>query len=394
MSQPGKLGRIAELQRRLGRAGLDAALINLSRDVFYYTGTAQPSLLALTQKDYRLLVRRAPDFVRRETFLPGDRLADGAGLGQALGHLREMGVGSGRLGLELDAVPATLYLKMARAFAGFELADVSPQVLQQRMRKDPEEIEAIRRACGIMHAGHLRTLETLRPGMTELELAAEVEYAHRRGGHEGVLSMRNFDFYISRGPLSSGANLLEVSGFADTVTGVGLSPAVPAGPSHRVMAAGEVVIVDIPTCYQGYHCDQTRTYCLGEPRPQVRELFAKLLAVSDRTMDRLRAGVTCGELFEASLAAAREQGVEELFLGLEPRKGNFVGHGIGLDANEPPILSQGSDFPLLQDYALTIELHLTHPEHGAVKLEDVVLVTEDGCRMLSQTPRELFVVPA
>ncbi|MCF6178399.1 MAG: M24 family metallopeptidase, partial [Geopsychrobacter sp.] len=84
--------------------------------------------------------------------------------------------------------------------------------------------------------------------------------------------------------------------------------------------------------------------------------------------------------------------VEELFLGLAPRKGNFVGPGIGLDANEATILFHNSDFPLQEGFVITIELHLTHPFHGAVKLEDMVLIKEDGCEVLSITERKLFEV--
>jgi len=230
--------------------------------------------------------------------------------------------------------------------------------------------------------------------MTELQLAAEVEYAHRREGHEGVLSMRNFDFYISRGPLSSGDNLFKVSGFADTITGIGLSAAVPAGPSHTRINNGDLIIIDIPTCYKGYHSDQTRTYFLGNPSHEVKELFKKLREISDQAILFLKEGVTCRELFESTYNKAKSLRVAEYFLGLPPRKGNFVGHGIGLDANEPPIIFHNSDFKLLKNFVLTIELHLTHPKYGAVKLEDVILVKENGCQILTITPRELFLVKA
>ncbi len=84
--------------------------------------------------------------------------------------------------------------------------------------------------------------------------------------------------------------------------------------------------------------------------------------------------------------------VENCFLGLPPRKATFVGHGIGLDANEPPILAKNSNFTISQDMVLTIEIHLTHPELGVVKLEDMVRVTDSSCEMLSVTPRQLFIL--
>ncbi|MGQ9824619.1 MAG: M24 family metallopeptidase, partial [Desulfotomaculales bacterium] len=168
--------------------------------------------------------------------------------------------------------------------------------------------------------------------------------------------------------------------------------AVPAGPSLRKIKKGDLVVVDIPTCYRGYHCDETRTYVLGGAGAGVAELFYALLDISDNVIASLKDGVRCGEVFGKALSRARRLGVEEYFLGLAPRKGNFIGHGIGLDANEPPILFEKSDFVLKSNFVITVEIHLTRPEHGAVKLEDVVLVRENGSEILSETERELFSV--
>lgn len=387
-----KANRIKVLQKRLSDRQIDAAILTLSRDLFYYTGTAQPCLLLVTPDDYRLLVRRALDFVEKETFLKKEKIENKGSLDYALETLAGLGVRSGKLGLELDVIPAELYLKIESIFGNYELTDISTNILLQRMQKDEEEIAAIQEACRIMDAGHRRVLETLHPGMTELQLAAEMEYGQRRAGHEGTLSMRHFDFYISRGPLSSGVNLFKVSGFANTITGIGLSPAIPAGPSDTKINKGDLIIIDVPTCYKGYHSDQTRTYLLGNPSDEVKELFQKLRDISDHTIMFLKEGVTSREVFETAYDRAKRLDVAEYFLGLQPRKADFVGHGIGLDANEPPIIAHNSDLELLRNFVLTIELHLTHPKHGAVKLEDVVLVKENGSHMLSITPRELFIV--
>ncbi|MCF6246944.1 MAG: Xaa-Pro peptidase family protein [Desulfobacula sp.] len=392
MNQSKKLKRIRELQKKLDETKMDAGLLILSRDVFYYTGTAQPTVFLVTPDDYRLIVRRAFDFAIKETFLDTEKIVNGGSFKQAREILMDLGVKNGTLGLEMDIIPAALYLKIKKIFNKYDLTDISNIIFQQRMQKDDHEIETIKAACRIMDAGHKTVMETLVPGMTELDLAAEIEYAHRRAGHEGVLSMRHFDFYISRGPLCSGKNLFKVSGFANTITGVGLSPAVPAGPSYTKINRGDLIITDIPTCFKGYHCDQTRTYFLGKPPVEVVALFQNLKIISDHAMGFLKEGVTCSRLFETTYNKARDLGVEDYFLGLPPRKGNFVGHGIGLDANEPPILSKNFDFQLRRNFVLTIELHLTHPEYGAVKLEDVVRVKKNGCELLSVTPRKLFAI--
>ncbi|RLB89626.1 MAG: hypothetical protein DRH26_11190 [Deltaproteobacteria bacterium] len=392
MGDSQKEDRVKYLQQLLEKTKIDAAFITLSRDLFYYTGTAQPCIFIVTSDDHRLLVRRAHDFVYNETFIDKTKIRPKGSSRDAIDTLLEMGVPKGKIGMELDVIPATLFLKMKEIYGDYDLVDISKYILNQRMTKDETEIKAIQQACHIMDMGHQRVMETLHPGMTELELAAEIEYAHRKAGHEGILSMRQFDFYISRGPLSAGKNLFRVSGFANTITGIGQSAAVPAGPSNTKINAGDLVITDIPTCYHGYHSDQTRTYILGKPSDAVTDLFLKIREISDQAIFSLKDGITCKGLFEITYAKAQKLGVAEYFLGIDPRKGNFIGHGIGLDANEAPILFWNSDFQLRNNFVLTIEVHLTHPEFGAVKLEDVVLVKNDGCEVLSITPRELFEI--
>lgn len=383
--------RLKKLQKRLLELEINTAVLILSRDIFYYTGTAQPCILVVTPNDYFLIVRRALDFVLNETWIDTNKILNNGSFKEALLKLKEFGINKGKLGLEMDVIPAELFLKIISVFANFKPVNISEEIMMQRMKKDQEEIDLIRTACNIMKAGHQRVLEVLSEGMTELELAAEVEYAHRKAGHEGILSMRNFDFYISRGPLSSGENLFKVSGFSNTITGIGLSPAVPAGPSLRKIKRGDIIIVDIPTCYQGYHCDETRTYVLGKACAEVADLFKALRNISDNVIASLKDGITCSEIFDKAYSCACQLGVEEYYLGLAPRKGNFIGHGIGLDANEPPILFKKLDFRLRSNFVITIEIHLTHPIHGAVKLEDMILIKENGSEILSVTEREMFL---
>jgi len=387
-----KTARLKKFQIRLGELGIDSAILIHSRDVFYYCGTAQPSILVVTPNDYYLIVRRALDFVLSEIWIDPHRVIESGSFKEALSKLKDLGVKKGKLGLETDIIPAELFFKISQIFIDYTPVSISEEILIQRMTKDEEEIELIKTASNIMKAGHLRVFDVLSEGITELELAAEIEYAHRKAGHEGVLSMRNFDFYISRGPLSSGENLFKVSGFANTITGIGLSPAIPAGPSLRKIRKGDTVIVDIPTCYQGYHCDETRTYVLGEPTSDVRSLFESLREISDNVLLSLKEGVKCSDLFDTAYTSACRLGVDDYFLGLNPKKANFIGHGIGLDANEPPVLFAKSNFALRKNFVITIEIHLTHPKYGAVKLEDMVLIKENGHEVLSVTERDLFVI--
>lgn len=391
MKRVGKTRRLEHLQGRMARLGIDCALLVNSRDIFYYCGTGQPAILLVTPGDYRLIVRRGFHTARSEAWSDRDRMMAG-GMKQARDQLSAMGVGSGEMGLETDFISAEMFLRIRELFPDFQPVGISPEILQQRMIKDQEEIDLIRNACAIMQAGHDRVLEVLRPGMTELELAAEIEYAHRRAGHEGAIAMRLFDFLMVNGPVASGENLYRTTGWANTITGVGLSPAITAGPSRRVLLPGDIVILDIPVFHHGYHCDESRTYVLGEPRPGTRALHDSLRQIVDSVLSQLRPGVGCAALFDTACRCADRLGLGDCFLKLSDRTSNLIGHGVGLEVNELPVLQGNSVAELKANMVTTMEMHLTHPQHGVVKTEFMVLVTADGYKRLSHHGCELFVV--
>ncbi len=177
--------------------------------------------------------------------------------------------------------------------------------------------------------------------MTELEIAAAVEKAHRLGGHEGILFMRKPDFFMSKGPVSSGPNLLRISGVLDAITGVGLSPSVPAGPSQRTIKEGDLLVVGIPTMVNGYHADQTRTYYLGKASMAIKALFNDLRAIADELINQMKPGIKCSEIYRIAFEKAMNLGRVEQFQCLGRGKTTrLIGHGIGLELSEPPILSE------------------------------------------------------
>lgn len=389
------LQRITEFQRRMREGGLDAALLNYSKSLFYYTGTTQPSYLVVSPEDYRLLVLRGVEHVYGESWLPEEKITStGKGLNDAVGLLKKWGVSQGMLGMELDVTPASLYLKTADAFRHFEITDLSDLVLGQRKIKDREELEKIREACRIVHEGHERILQVLCEGMTELELSSEIEDAHRRAGHEGQYFIRQFDFYMGRGPVASGDNLSRIAGKVQSITGVGLSPAVPLGASRRAIHRGDMIVVDIPTLYHGYHSDQSRTYSLGKAPESCRVLYRGLKEIADRILARLRPGTRCDEIYSWAVDLADELGFRPYFMRLGgcPEKLSFVGHGLGLEVNEPPLLSKHSKEVLQAGMVVTLEMEMWKTDREVVKLEDTLLLCENGVELLTITPRELHEV--
>lgn len=383
--------RIPDLQRRMAEEGIDAALILYSRDLLYYAGTTQPSFLLVTKGHHALFVRWGMEFVLRETWLDPKAIHPWGGYSDVARFLHGHGLERGLIGLEMDVLPAEIFLKVLKACEGFDPRDITPVILDQRRVKDWTEVERTRQACRIVHAGHVRLLEVFRKGMTELELSSEIERAHRAHGHEGEYFMRQFDFVMSRGPLVSGENLSRISGRIRSISGVGLSPSVPAGASGRVIRKGDLLMVDIPTHYRGYHADQSRTYSVGRPSTSVKAMHDALREIADGILDQMRPGVSCAQLYRKAMESARKLGMEDSFMriGKEMAPLDFIGHGLGLEINEPPLIGPKGGVLLESGMTLGLEMVMTRSPTEVVKLEDTVLVTPVGGELLTITPREL-----
>ncbi|MBI4595951.1 MAG: aminopeptidase P family protein [Candidatus Tectomicrobia bacterium] len=387
--------RIIVLQGNMAENGITGAILTYSRDIYYYTGTARPSILAVTPSSLALFVKDGFDLVLDETWIDKDFVRNGAELDRISSffhsNIPAAQIGP-KLGLELDVIPAVLYQKLLSAIDGVQPVNVSPLILEQRLVKDEKEVQLTRQACRILEAGHERLLMVLREGIREIDLAAEIEAEHRRHLHEGVYFMRLTDFTMSRGPIASGENLARNSGIVRTISGVGLSSAIPAGPSERVIRKGDHVMIDIPSNFRGYHADQSRTYVLGKALPEARELYASLREVCVSLLPLCRDGVNCRNIYDEAIKKALSLGIGRFFLSYGPRKADFIGHGIGLELNEPPFLSPSDSTTLKEGFLITVELPLVHPGIGGLKIEETVLVKKDSGEVLTHAPNTLTEV--
>jgi Xaa-Pro aminopeptidase len=385
--------RIQQLQETIRERRLAGAVLFHSRDVLYYTGTAQPAYLVILPEDYLLFVSRGYDFAQRDCRLPVERMVAEGKIDQICRRMFP-GPGAGApVGTEFDLLTVPHARRLEDGLRGRELVDIAPEVLLQRMAKDVAEIDSIRKASAAVHAGHEAVLAHLKPGLSELELSAHVEAAQRLAGHEGMIFLRTTDPVMGRGCLGSGPNLRETSGTVYTLTGIGLSSAVPVGASRRVVEAGDLVLVDIPACVEGYHADQSRTYAVGRAPERAADLFRRLREVSDFLMARVRPGISCSEMVRLAFSRAEDLGLGETFMRFHRgTKAHFIGHGIGLEVNEAPLITRNSEIVLPPGAAVALEMHVMEPEGITVKLEDTLYLTDEGLQLLTLSPRELTVV--
>ncbi|KDN18807.1 M24 family metallopeptidase [Amycolatopsis rifamycinica] len=262
-----------------------------------------------------------------------------------------------------DFTPALHVLALRAALGDAEQTLAGPVVRELRMRKDAAEIASLREAGAAIDRVHARVHEWLRPGRTEAEVGADIAAAIVEEGHVQA------DFVI----VGSGPN--------------GASPHHDV--SERVIEKGDVVVVDIGgPLPAGYNSDSTRTYAVGEPRDaDVAETYAVLQRAQAAAVAAVKPGVTAEAVDAAARNVIAEAGFGEYFI-------HRTGHGIGLDVHEEPYIIAGNALPLEPGMAFSVEPGIYQPGRWGARIEDIVIVTEDGVESVNNQPHELVVLDA
>jgi Xaa-Pro dipeptidase len=386
--------RLARLRAGLAADGLDAALLVASADVYHLSGTAQNAQLVVpVDGEPLLLVRRDIDRARAESALADvEPLASLRGLEPALAR---MGLGAGSaIGLELDVLPAAAYLRYAALLPDRRLGDAMPAVWAARAPKSPWELERMRLAFAQGTAALAALPALVRAGRAEADVLSDLAREMRAHGHEGTIRFRGINSEFSFGQVLGGPSAA-ISGPADTpLSGPGLSPAQGRGPSRRPFAAGDTVVVDLSGLAGGYVSDQTRTVFLGDPPLQLVDAYETCRRIQQLCEPMLVPGTPAGDVYERGLEIATEAGLADHYMGHGAARARFIGHGIGLELNEPPALARGVATPLVEGAVIAIEPKLVFPGLGAVGLENSYVVRAGGPERLSLADDEPIRVDA
>lgn len=378
--------RIRAVQDALRGHGLAGALIVQDVDLFYLSGTAQNAhLIVPAQGEPALFVRKT--LARAQEESPLERVEPLRSLRELPAALRSCGVEGGRLGLELDVVPAALYLQYAGHLDSLELVDCSQLLRRIRARKSPWELEQIRRAAAMLSRVDRWLAETLQAGMTEIELAAEIERLLRREGHQGIVPFRGFNQEMFYGSVLAGPSAAVPGATETPIVGPGPNVAVSKGASKRPIGRGEPIIIDLCGAWEGYLADQTRTFSLGPLDPKFREAYEAARGILHVVAAEGGPGVAPSALYARALELAGER---EGFMGVGKERVSFVGHGFGLEIDELPVLMPGSDEPLAQGVVFALEPKFLFPGEGAVGIENSYAVAADGLEQLTSAPEELI----
>ena len=258
-----------------------------------------------------------------------------------------------------DSMPALHLLPLADVLG--VLPVLATDVLRElRMVKDAAEVDALRKAGAAIDRVHARVPEFLVPGRTEADVAADIAEAIVAEGHSEV---------------------------AFVIVGSGPHGADPHHEySDREIRIGDIVVVDIGGSYEpGYNSDSTRTYSIGEPSPDVAQQYSVLQQAQRAAVEAVRPGVTAEQVDAAARGVLADAGLAEYFV-------HRTGHGIGLSVHEEPYIVAGNDLPLQAGMAFSVEPGIYFPGRWGARIEDIVVVAEDGAQSVNNRPHELIVV--
>ncbi|MDD3564842.1 MAG: Xaa-Pro peptidase family protein [Methanothrix sp.] len=378
-------GRTKKLQSRM--EGLTGAIIFQAVDMLYLSGTAQEGLVYIPsdpEEESVVMVRKSLDRARAESPLEVEPL-------RSLKNLKsDLAIPEGaRIGLELDVLPFNNYARVKEALKDADLVDISDTIREIRSVKSKFEIRLIRAAARILDAGISTVPDHLEEGMAEIELAAKLEAEMRALGHQGSLRFRRFNHELPMGHLMAGPNAAYPSFVASPTGGVGPSLLQPQGPGFRKIRRNEPILVDYGGVYNGYIADETRIFSIGRLPKELEDAHEAALKVERGIAESLRPGNSGREVYEISEARGEELGYKDNLGGPAGSKCGFVGHGVGLEIDEPPVLGP-VDHEILPNMTVAVEPKMIYPGVGVVGIEDTFLTTDSGPTRVTRLPQEIW----
>lgn len=383
--------RITRLCSVLKEKCINAVVLNQSADLLYYTGSVLPLYCVISSEgDAFVLARKSS--VRIETEVSHIRFEffNGTKELQNIWDARQLH-GIKKLGFNLDATSYSVVSRMVRLSPQAEIVDFSSELRALRMVKSEDEINIQRRA-GVMVA---QITDVIRgkfiPGMTELELSAHIEHFFRVNGN-GIVTSKQEGLVIASGVCSSGRNTLSGNKFDGICSGAGISPALPFGASNDIIPSHTPILFDFAFVLDGYHVDMTRMASYGEPLPVVIDAYQAMLQIEKACVAALIPGASWESVYQIAVAMSERLGFADEFMGLGREKVRFVGHGVGIQLDEPPFFAPKMQQIIEENMVVAIEPKVALPEIGVIGIENTYLVRKNGSLLITPASDEFIIL--
>jgi Xaa-Pro dipeptidase len=384
--------RIEKFRKGLERQGIHFAIILQNVDLFYFTGTSQRGILVVSVDKAPIffvakgLVRAAQETPLAITPIGKDK--------EVKDVLTERGILKGRGGMELDVLPVLAFERW-KSILGYDgLADISPSIRDVRLVKSAFEIEQVRKSGEIIDHVFEKAKSVVREGRREVDIAAILESEGRMHGHQGLLRMRGFNQEMMNIYVTHGVSGTVVSGADVPIAGAGVTHAVPQGPSENKVQRSIPLLIDYGGGYNGYITDETRAFAVGELKENFVKAHAAAREIIEETMSFAKEGVNAAEIFRKALSIAKREKLEEYFMGYGEGKVSFIGHGLGLEINELPVITPRHDVLLKEGMVFAVEPKFIFPGEGAIGIEVDFIVRQNHLERVTDTPLEVVQVGA
>lgn len=350
--------RCRRTQELLHKEEVDALLVTDPANRYYLSGFTGSSgyLLVTAEKvylltDFRYIAQANQEVQGCEVINQGKDWYDT--LKQLLNERRVK-----RMAFEQDHVSYTQYLRLAEKISQCVISGKQNLIESLREKKDPLELELMKKAASIADEAFSRLLSEIKAGMKEVEAAALLEYLMRDLGSEGPAF--------------------------ETIVASGVRSALPHGTAgNKKIEPGDLVVIDFGATYQGYRSDMTRTIVIGQASPKQKAIYRLVLKAQLAGLEAVKAGQSCQQVDAVARNIIAGEGYGEQF-------GHSLGHGVGLHIHENPRLAQGNSMPLEPGMVVTVEPGIYLDDWGGVRIEDMVAVTETGCEIFTKTSKELM----
>lgn len=372
--------RVTKARDAMARHGLDALLISDNANIYYFTGRVYSGYLYIPASgDVQF-------FVRRPIGLEGNGVQYIRKPEQMAGHISD---NPSTIGYELDLLPYESALRLMKVFPASKPVNASPLMRETRAVKTPMEIGLIRQS-GIRQTEVYRHIPRMyQEGMTDLELQVEIERTSRLEGCLGQFRISGDSMELFMANVLCGDNADAPTPYDFAMGGAGLDPSLPVGCDGSTIKPGMTVMVDANGNYTGYMTDMTRVFYLEHVGELARRAHDCSIRICRELAAMGRPGVEAKALDERARAIVSEERLEDYFMGHRQHAG-FIGHGVGIEINELPVIAPRSRDILHENNVVALEPKFVIPHVGAVGIENTYLVTTSGMTPLTTAPEELI----
>lgn len=273
---------------------------------------------------------------------------------------------------------------------GVEFVDISSKIRRQKAVKSSWEIEVLKKCAQFVVKAYEKVIESVQEGMTELELNAIAISELRKNGHEFGETMRGGRMEGFAGHILSGVAAAVPSYMNAPLNGIGISPAMPGGPSFKKIEKGETILFDFFGTHMGYLVDMTRTFGLAPIPVKMKDTYKVVREMHQYLKENMKAGTNALDIFNGVMGIAQKSPFADNFMGYPGNKVNFIGHGVGTEINDFPFLAKGLEMELKENMVIAVEPKFLFPNEGAVGLENTYLITQEGAVSLTTAPEDLI----